>query len=91
VALSIPQVLDDGDFRYVYGIGRMAQVEPDETTHYFLPDGLGSTMALTDSAGAVENTYNYDVFGAVRSWTGSEANTYEFTGEQADSSTDRSA
>lgn len=43
-------------------------------------------MALTDSC-AVENTYDYDVFGAVRSWTGSEANTYEFTGEQIDFST----
>jgi hypothetical protein len=30
---------------------------------YFLPDGHGSTRALTDHAGAVTQTFNYTVFG----------------------------
>jgi hypothetical protein len=33
-------------------------------THYYLTDGLGSTLALTDEAGDIVNTYDYDVFGA---------------------------
>jgi hypothetical protein len=44
-------------------------------------------LALVDSSGSVLNTYEYDVFGAVRSSTGSTANAFTFTGEQTDSST----
>ncbi|MPZ50714.1 MAG: hypothetical protein GEU75_15685 [Dehalococcoidia bacterium] len=44
-------------------------------------------MKLTESEGDVENSYEYDVFGAVRSSTGSEPNVFKFTGEQVDSST----
>ncbi len=65
VNASVPQVLDDGDFRYVYGLGRIAEVDGSDNAYYYLPDGLGSTMALTDAAGAVENTYEYDPFGAI--------------------------
>jgi RHS repeat-associated protein len=83
----MPQVLDDGTFKYVYGLGRIAEVGPGTTTHYYLPDGLGSTMALVDSSGAAVNTYDYDVFGAIRTSTGSQANEFKFTGEQVDSST----
>ena len=50
---------------------------------YFLRDGLGSTMALTDDQGNVVGTYDYDVFGAVRSHTGAETE-FSFTGEQND-------
>ncbi len=38
---SIPQVLDDGDLRYIYGLGRIGQVDDNELTHYYLNDGLG--------------------------------------------------
>ncbi len=38
-------------------------------TFYYLTYCLGSTMALTDDAGAVDTTWDYDVFGAVRSLT----------------------
>jgi RHS repeat-associated protein len=44
-------------------------------------------MALVDSSGNVLNAYEYDVFGAVRSSTGSTANAFTFTGEQTDAST----
>jgi hypothetical protein len=81
---SIPQVLDDEDFRYVYGIGRIAQV--GASTHYYLSDGLGSTMALTDEEGDVVNDYDYDVFGAVRDSSGTQENDFTFAGEQLDES-----
>jgi RHS repeat-associated protein len=78
--------LDDEDFRYVYGVGRIAQVGASET-HYYLSDGLGSTMALTDEAGDVVNDYDYDVFGGLRDSSGSQANDFTFAGEQVDGST----
>ena len=49
VARSIPQVIDDGNLMYVYGIGRILQAGSIGLTRYYLADGLGSTMALTDS------------------------------------------
>jgi RHS repeat-associated protein len=83
---SIPQVLDDEDLRYVYGVGRIAQVDGADT-YYYLTDGLGSTMALTDEDGDVVNDYDYDVFGALRDSSGSQANDFTFAGEQVDGST----
>jgi RHS repeat-associated protein len=55
--------------------------------YYYLPDALGSTMALVDSSGTVADSYNYDVFGAVRSSSGSQANPFTYTGERTDAST----
>jgi RHS repeat-associated protein len=84
---SIPQVVDDETCQYVYGIGRIAQAG-SSATHYYLSDGLGSTMALTDKDGDVVNTYDYDVFGAVRGMTGAQPNDFTFAGEQVDGSSD---
>jgi RHS repeat-associated protein len=83
---SIPQVVDDETYQYVYGLGRIAQVGSG-ATFYYLTDGLGSTMALTDEAGDVDTTWDYDVFGAVRGLTGSQPNDFSFAGEQVDGST----
>jgi RHS repeat-associated protein len=68
-------------------LGRISEVGPGTTTRYYLTDALGSVLALVDSSGSVLNTYEYDVFGAVRSSTGSTANAFTFTGEQTDAST----
>jgi RHS repeat-associated protein len=86
IAAGLPQVLDDGTFRYIYGIGRIGEVS-GTNTYYYLPDGLGSVVALTNAAGAVVNTYDYDVFGALRGSTGTQANAFTFTGEQTDGNT----
>lgn len=87
IAAGLPVVLDDGDARYVYGAtGLISQVTVADT-YYYLPDGLGSTMVTTNSAGNVANAYTYDVFGAPRSTSGAQANEFEFAGEQVDAST----
>lgn len=49
----------------------------------FLRDGLGSTAALTDSTGAIEQTYTYDPFGATTS-NGGSANSYQYIGRETD-------
>jgi RHS repeat-associated protein len=84
LAQSVSQIIDDGSLAYVHGLGRISQVAADDTTYYYLGDGLGSTMALTDADGDVVNTYDYDVLGAVSSQTGSQPNEILFTGEQND-------
>jgi len=93
--LGSAQLLDDGALKYPFdfaqgrlnGLGRIAQVGSSGATYYYLPDGLGSTMALCDASGNVVIAYNYDAFGAIRSSAGSQANDFKFTGEQSDSST----
>jgi RHS repeat-associated protein len=72
---SIPQVLDDEAFQG-------ACPEPGRRVY-----GLGSTLALTDAAGEIVNSYDYDVFGALRAETGAQANDFTFAGEQVDGST----
>jgi uncharacterized protein RhaS with RHS repeats len=55
----------------------------DGVTQYRLADGLGSSSKMVDASGNVA-TYNYDVFGAIRSQTGASDNPFLFTGEQRD-------
>ena len=48
-------------------------------------DGHGSVRQLTDSTGAITDTYDYDAFGNLIASTGTSANNYLFAGEQYDS------
>ena len=48
--------------------------------YYYLFDGPGSVAALTNSAGAVVNTYAYDPYGKLVSSTGTVANPWRFGG-----------
>lgn len=56
-------------------------------TSYYLQDGQGSTRALTNSAGAVTDTYSYTAYGEIYNQTGTTANNYLYTGQQFDPST----
>ncbi|HKV81571.1 MAG TPA: RHS repeat-associated core domain-containing protein [Candidatus Sulfotelmatobacter sp.] len=47
-------------------------------------DGHGSVRQLTNSTGAVTDTYDYDAFGNLINQTGSTPNNYLFAGEQYD-------
>jgi RHS repeat-associated protein len=48
--------------------------------HYYLVDGLGSVVALTNLAGDVAVTYKYEPFGKIVSSTGSVTNPWRFLG-----------
>ena len=52
---------------------------------YHHANALGSNIVLTDDAKNVLARYEYDVFGAVRSETGSSGNTRKFTGKEYES------
>jgi RHS repeat-associated protein len=71
----------------VYGLGLIAKTDSQDSQLYYLSDGLASTTGLTDGEGSVVGTYTYDVFGAIRSETGGQANDFKFTGQQLDSET----
>jgi RHS repeat-associated protein len=52
---------------------------------YFIRDVLGSTVALTDGAGAVQTEYTYEPFGKSAAASGSSStNPFQFTGREND-------
>ena len=78
----IVSTLDDGN-RYLYGAGLSAMKQASAWS-YYLADGLGSTMAVVDASGAVQKSYQYDVYGEVTGGSGSLANEFDFAGQQTD-------
>jgi len=74
---------------FVYGLGLISTTDGSGNTSFCLPDGLGSTSQLTNSAGAITDRYAYDAFGAMRSQSGTTANDWRFTGQQDDCNANR--
>ena len=66
----MPVVIDHGN-QHVCGAALLSQIAPTDT-YYYLADGLGSTMKTVDSSGVVVNQYEYDVYGTLRSSSGSQ-------------------
>jgi uncharacterized protein RhaS with RHS repeats len=51
---------------------------------HVLADALGSTLALTDGATAVQTSYTYDRFGATTTSGAASANAAQYTGREND-------
>ena len=49
-----------------------------------LADALGSTLALTDSSGALQTSYTYDPFGNTTTSGALSTNSFQFTGREND-------
>lgn len=82
--------------KLTYGINReilsrRATITVGTTTttadYFYHHDHLGSVVMITDSTGAVVNTYNYDDFGGIISSTETLPNDYTYTGKQLDRET----
>jgi RHS repeat-associated protein len=56
-------------------------------TNYYQVDGLGSVTSLSNSAGALVQTYTLDSFGKQIASSGSLTNPFQFTGREFDSET----
>jgi RHS repeat-associated protein len=56
-------------------------------SQYYHYDALGSTVNLTDIAGATQVSYNLDPWGHIKSQTGSSLNRMIFTGQEHDENT----
>ncbi|MGH7966665.1 MAG: RHS repeat-associated core domain-containing protein [Candidatus Binatia bacterium] len=54
------------------------------TTRFFLPAALGSTVALTDSAGQTQTEYTYAPFGETTRTGAVSTNPFQFTGREND-------
>ncbi len=69
---------------YIFGpdIDQPLAMSTGGQIYYFAADGLDSTAALTNSAGAVQNTYIYDAWGQIRTETGSLSNPFTYTGRE---------
>jgi len=75
--------------KYVFGLERISQVEfvsssSTTFTNFYVYDGQGSVRALTDTSGAVTDTYDYDAFGNLLHSSGATPNNYLYTGEEFD-------
>jgi RHS repeat-associated protein len=57
------------------------------TTDYYEQDGLGSITSLSDTTGALAQTYTYDSFGNTVATTGALRNYFQYTGREFDSET----
>ena len=86
VASSLPTVLLDGQTAYVNGPGGLPveQITSSGQVYYYHPDQLGSTRALTDSTGAVVQTYDYDAYGSPLGSNGSITNPFLYGGQYTD-------
>jgi RHS repeat-associated protein len=72
---------------YSYGldlINEQQTISGAPVASFYGYDGHGSVRFLTDSTGAVTDTYDYDAFGNLIASTGSTPNNYLFAGEQFD-------
>jgi RHS repeat-associated protein len=66
---------------YVYGLGLISKITPTEEAYYYHYDGLGSTVAITNSTGTAVNTYSYDEFGKVISQSETISNSFKYVGK----------
>jgi RHS repeat-associated protein len=76
--------------QYTYGHDLISQrqlVAGQWSLSYYGYDGHGSVRLLTDSAGAVTDTYTYDAFGTLTARTGATPNEYLYAGERFDPET----
>ena len=81
---GLTQVLADGTNTYLYGVGRIGELQPGGFL-YHLTDALGSVRQLVDASGAVKLAQSYEPYGRVLDTSGTASSAYEFDGEADDS------
>ncbi|HVD02208.1 MAG TPA: LamG-like jellyroll fold domain-containing protein [Candidatus Dormibacteraeota bacterium] len=85
-AQGLPLIIKDGSTAYLTGLGGLPLEQiSGSTVLYYHQDQLGSTRALTNSAGATAATTTYDAYGNLSSSTGTTANPFGFAGQYLDS------
>ena len=65
---------------YVYGLGLISKITPSDESYFYHFDGLGSTIAITDSSGNVVNKYSYDEYGKVLNQEEAIPNPFKYVG-----------
>ncbi len=78
-------LLYDGTTYYIYGPdGNPLEQINGTATNYYVHDQQGSTVALTDSTGAVAATYAYGTYGSVTAHTGAATTPLQYDGQYTD-------
>jgi RHS repeat-associated protein len=67
--------------------GTLTEERTPTGNYYYLFDGLGSVVGLTDSGGHLVDTYQYDPYGKTVTSTGSVANPWQYASAYLDSAT----
>ncbi len=67
--------------------GTLIAQHVNNTSSYYLVDGLGSTIKMVDATGAVTASYDYDPYGNLRSSSETIPNPYRYTGGYNDITT----
>jgi RHS repeat-associated protein len=73
---------------YTYGLQRISEYQPINSTwtpSFYNYDGFGNVRQLTNSAGTVTDSYEYDAFGNYFTTSGTTPNNYLYRGEFFDS------
>jgi len=73
--------------QYAYGLQRISEnqvISSTWTPSFYGYDGGGNVRQLTNAAGSVTDTYEYDAYGNALITTGSTPNNYLYRGEQFD-------
>ncbi|MFN8526169.1 MAG: RHS repeat-associated core domain-containing protein [Chloroflexota bacterium] len=79
-------VIDDDQAKYVRPTGLSYATNPAGTdvSHVYHKDSHGDVRALTDASGSVQQTYQYDEYGAVIQSQGARSQPFGYTGQQQD-------
>ena len=72
---------------YVFGSDLLSQNQAG-TSHFYHYNSLGTVTELSDSAGTLTDSYQYEAFGELLGQTGTTDNQYLYTGEQFDAELD---
>jgi RHS repeat-associated protein len=83
---GLTQVLADGTNTYLYGNGRIGELQPGGFA-YHLGDALGSVRQLTNELGVVTLAKSYEPFGNTLTSVSVADTVFQFTGEQRDGAT----
>lgn len=90
----LPQVLDEivsGSVTrtYAYGLNRISEnqlISGTWTPSFYGYDGHGNVRSLTNSAGAITDSYDFDAFGMPIRTSGTTPNQFLYNGQRSDSS-----
>ena len=86
---TVPEVLTDGSFSYIYGPGGLPieQIDNSATPSYFFHDNVGTTRALLTSTGTVGATLTYSTYGTTIAGTGTLKTALTYAQGYADTNT----
>lgn len=86
---NLPALLSDGTQRYIRGPdgAPIAQIDTDGVRRWLHADQAGSVRAVTDDAGAVVATLDFDAYGAPTTRTGPDVTRLGFQGGYTDAGT----